>query len=96
MRLWFVASLGLAFFLLYTTIDVTASALRSPVFLALGVLALIATTLLTLVISPFVAFLLFSGITERQGRRNGGPFGPGDRVLLIAGRNAGRSGVVTS
>lgn len=96
MRLWYVASLGLAFYLLSRSLEVTQSALESPLFLLLGIFAVIATILLTLFLSPFVAFVVFQGMTERQGRRNGGPFGIGDRVVVIAGRDAGRQGFVTS
>lgn len=96
MRLWLMGSLGLAFYALFRSLEPSVSALRSPVYLLLTVFAIAATTVLTLLISPFVAGAVFDGMIERQTQRNGGPFSIGDRVVVIAGRYSGRAGLITS
>jgi hypothetical protein len=58
--------------------------------------AVFATIILAFLISPLFAFAIFDGMIERQTRRNGGPFSIGDRVVIITGRYAGRTGVITS
>ncbi len=96
MRLWLVGSLGFAFYLLFGALEPSLVALRSPTFLLLSLFAVLATIILTLVVSPFMAVCVFDGMTERQTHRNGGPFEVGDRVVPIAGRYAGREGRIAS
>ncbi len=96
MRLWLVGSFCFAFYLLLSLLEPPLSAIRSPAYWLLTLFAVLATIILTLVISPLLAFVVFEGMTERQTRRNGGPFAIGDRVVVIAGRHAGRKGRITS
>lgn len=96
MRLWLLGSLAFALWLLIRALEPSLSALSSPGFLLLTVLAFAATTVLTLVLSPIVAVAVFDGKIERQTRRNGGPFAIGDRVVIIPGRHAGRAGRISS
>lgn len=96
MRLCVLGSLGLAFYCLFTSVEPTFSALRSPAFLLLTLFAVVATFVLTLVISQILAFFVFEGMTERQTIRHGGPFAIGDRVVVIAGRYSSREGRITS
>lgn len=96
MRIWLLGSLVVAIWLLFATVDFSLAALRSPLFVLLVVFAIAATGLLALIIAPFAAFFLFSDIVDWQTRSNGGPFAVGDRVVIIPGRNAGRTATVTS
>ena len=93
---WLLASLILALRALVEATDFSLAALRSPTFLVLFLLAVPATFALTLVMSTVLGYCVFDGMVERQTRRNGGPFSIGDRVTIIAGRNAGRRATVTS
>jgi hypothetical protein len=96
LRIWMLGSLGLALYSLFTSLEPSVSAFQSPLFVLLTVFALLATTILTLLISPLLAYGVFDGMVERQTLRNGGPFSVGDRVVVIAGRFSGRTGVITS
>ncbi len=96
MRLWFIATFCLALYCLFKSLDISLAALRSPSFLLLTLFAIPATLLLTLIVSPVLAYGVFSGMTEKQARLNGGPFSVGDRAIVISGRNAGASGTITS
>ncbi len=96
MRLWLLSSLGVSLCLLLNSLEPSVWALISPIVLLLTLFAVAATIILTLLISPFVAFAIFHGMIERQTRRNGGPFAIGDRVVVIAGRYSGKAGVITS
>lgn len=96
MRLWMLGSLGLSLYVVLTSLEPSVSALQSPLFVLLTVFAVLATIVLTLLISPFLAFGVFDGMIERQTRRNGGPFSIGDRVVVIAGRYSGKPGIISS
>ena len=94
--LWILGSLGLALYSVVTSLEPSVAALQSPLFLLLTGFAVLATIILTLLISPLLAFAIFHGMIERQTRRNGGPFSIGDRIVVIAGRYSRRPGVITS
>ncbi len=96
MRVWLLGSLVFAGWFLFATVDFSLAALRSPLFVLLLVFAIPASGLLALIVAPFAAFFLFSDMVDWQTRRNGGPFGIGDRVVIIPGRNTGRKATVTS
>ena len=95
-RIWILTSYAFAFYLLFTALEPSLAALRSPMFCVLTVLAIPATLVLTTLVSPLVAFFAFSDIADRQISQNGGPFSIGDRVVIIPGRNSKRYAIVTS
>ncbi|MCA9105233.1 MAG: hypothetical protein KDA83_07395 [Planctomycetales bacterium] len=92
----FVGSLVVGLLLLIESVDLSATALRSLSFVMSFLGAMAAALLLAIVLSPFVSFVLFSGLVERQVRRNGGPFKVGDRVVIIPGRQAGLRATISS
>jgi hypothetical protein len=96
MRGWVFASLVLAVGSLLADVDFSPAAVRSPWFVAPMLLAIPVTVLLTLIVSPIFGYAVFGGMVDRQTRRNGGPFTVGDRVVIIPGRNSGRTATVTS
>lgn len=96
MPCWLVSLLSLSIFWLLETVDFSVAALRSPAFVLLILFAVPATLLLASIVSPFLAFVIFDDLVQRQERQNGGPFSVGDRVVVIPGRNSGREATVTS
>jgi hypothetical protein len=96
LRTWILGALGLALYSLVASLEFSATAFKSPLYVALTLLAALVTILLTLLLSPLLAIAVFDGMIERQIRRNGGPFSIGDRVVVITGRCAGRTGVINS
>lgn len=68
---------------------------RSPSELAYYVVAWVVATLLSFLGSVFTTgLLILQPLQSMQARRNGAPFSIGDRVEVLAGRNAGRVGSV--
>ena len=94
--LWHLGSYCLAGFLLFSSLEASFAALSSPLFIALAAFAVLATFFLTTILSPFLAFFLFSELADYQVLRNGGPFSVDDRIVVVPGRNSGRYGTVTS
>jgi hypothetical protein len=86
----------LGLLLMFQWLQPNLELLRDPWYVAQVLFSLFATSVLSWMGSLMAAFVLFGSLLDSQEIRNGGPFVVGDRVRIVAGRNAGELGKVTS